>query len=103
MEEKECEWFYRNIRQLADGQLSKPFYLVFTTIEDKQFEYVNIGTLEVRCNEIFKFLTLHKKFNELFERSNEKLYSFPEAYKLDGFEFTTLAEVEKALNNKAFL
>jgi hypothetical protein len=101
--EKECEFFYRMAQDYHSGNSPKVFFLVYSGLEDKTIGLVNIEEAQARCNEIFKYLYLGRRFDELVAKSNKTLVSLPGGFELLGHKFETLDEVEKALNNKAFL
>ncbi|SRR5258706_15619918 len=101
--EKECEFFYRMAQDYHSGNSPKVFFLMYSGLEDKTIGLVNIEETQVRCNEVFKYLYLGRRFDELVKKSNKSLVSIPTGFKLLDHLFETLDEVEKALNNKAFL
>ena len=71
-------------------------------------DYIEIDYIEVSLKEIIEYFSLVKRFRKLSVLSDNQLAISPAnsgdyCYSLRGHTFDTLNDVEKALNNKAFL
>jgi hypothetical protein len=74
------------------------------------FEFVNVDQVQQKVNHYFECLKVTQRFEQLKDKANGSLslknYADSNGgvgYLLDEHQFKTLDEVEKALNNKAFL
>lgn len=101
--EIECKFFYRMNGDYRDHTSAKIFYLMFNALDDFNIDLINTEDMQRRCDEVFKYIFLLKRFNNLVKLSNNSVYSSLEGFNLEGHVFETLDEVQKALENKAFL
>jgi hypothetical protein len=97
--EKECEFFDR---MLSDYHMSNPFHLVHVAIDDDTVNYCHLEDLQARCNEIFRFLLLRRRFDKLSSLV-DTLECSRNGFRIYGHEFETLDQVEKSIQNKAFM
>ena len=74
-----------------------------STISNGTLPMLDIETSRATVNDIFDYLSLKKKYIALFELSKGQLTYNKTCFKILDHEFSTLNEVERALNNKVFL
>lgn len=101
--EKEHEFFWRMANEYQLGLHAKVFALMWAALDDKTITFVNIKDIHSRCEEIFKYLYLGKRFDELVAKSNDDLSAMKEGFKIFGLTYETLDEVERVLKLKAFI
>lgn len=79
------------------------FDTVSQAIYTKNQKFLKIDECRANINEIFDYLEIHNRFLSLVEKSNGKFSLTRINFELDKHKFQTLDEVEKAIENKAFL
>jgi hypothetical protein len=86
-------------------ELCNPFKLINDAILDRNITFIKLKDLEIRISEVFEYLHLYQRFEKLKKACDYQLNVSKECFWINGIDckFQTLDEVEKALNNKAFL
>ena len=79
------------------------FDTVSQAIFSKNEHLLKLDECRAKINEIFDYFEVQRRFLSLAEKSNNKLSFTRNYFELDKHKFETLDEVEKAINNKAFL
>lgn len=88
---------------MPDKPIESPFDLVSQALYTKSVNMLNIKLCKEEITEVFEYIELKQKFDELQAKSGQKVIITIRNFHFEGFEFETLSEVEKALKNKAFL
>lgn len=95
---------YKLLASYSDGDdVRKLYSLLATALIDDSWNLINLDKAQSIINEHFRFLKVFKRYSDLYILAKGKLDRSQEGFQLDGHTFKTLDEVEKALNNKAFL
>lgn len=80
----------------------KTFEMINSVINNKQCDMLNFGTVKSKVMEALQALEIKVRYDSL-ACLTKQLRCTKESFELDGHKFETLDEVEKALENKAFL
>jgi hypothetical protein len=72
-------------------------------LHDKIMQTMDITSLKKEVDLIFEYLSVRKRYNKLNSLFGNILTYNEIGFSIDGQNFSTLDEVEKAWNNKAFL
>ena len=85
------------------NRFSKVLEAVVVAINNKHCDMLNLTIVKSRVEEAMIALEVKIRFDLLASKSNGKLTCTTSCFELDGHKFETLDQVEKALDNKAFL
>lgn len=85
------------------NRYAKTLETVVSAINNKHYGMFNLESVKLRMDEVFEALVIKTRFDLLYNKSNGKLICNKAGFELEPHKFETLDEVEKALNNKAFL
>lgn len=85
------------------NRFSKALEAVVSALSNKHCDMLNIEAVKIRVAEAMQALEIRARYDELVQKSKGKLTCDNSGFDLDGHKFESLDEVEKALNNKAFL
>lgn len=104
-QEKECEFFSRMRSGRYQTYLAS--FALMAATKDCGTELIDLIEVKKRCNDVFRFLDLQRKFSELNKLAKID-FSHDGGYICDGFlvlghKFDTLDEVERCIKNKAFI
>lgn len=97
--------FLKYDNELA-GNYNKAYHsidLIRTSLNNNLVEMLDIDSCDSLVKEVIEYLKLKKRFIYLQRKANEKLSISKDGFKISDHVFLSLDEVEKALNNKAFL
>ena len=83
--------------------LSSGFELMAHAIRNGSWQLVDLEVLRDTIDQDFQYLLIRKRYEGLVLWSNHALTYDDNGFHLDGHDFETLDEVEKAMENKAFL
>jgi hypothetical protein len=93
-------WYYE---QIDKSKVSTLFYLMYQAIENGSVGYVDLEETKKSMLVDFAYLKISKTYLRLQLASKETLIYTETSFVLDGHEFQTLKEVERALKLRAFL
>lgn len=85
------------------GQIEGIFDLVSQAIYTRNWSAINLEKCHSEIDEVFQWIPIKIRYDELFERSGKELSFAAGGFSIYGHLFQTLDEVEKAINNKAFI
>lgn len=97
---------YEFVSIMSEGygnRFSKALDAVVSAINNKHCDMFNLVAVKARVEEAMIALEVKIRFDLLASKSNGKLTCTTSCFELDGHKFETLDQVEKALDNKAFL
>jgi hypothetical protein len=97
---------YEFVSIMAEGyanRFSKALDAIVSAMNNKQCDMLNLVAAKARVGEAMLALEVKVRFDTLANEAKGKLICNKDSFELDGHKFETLDEVEKALNNKAFL
>jgi hypothetical protein len=92
---------YAQNRSLS--KIGSAFYALYTNISNDIWYYMDISYFREALDQDFDYLILRKRYEFLLTQFPKTLSYDENGFLLDGHRFETLDEVEKAINNKAFL
>lgn len=85
------------------SKLSSIFGLVKHAIDDGSWQFLDLKNIKLSIDDDFKYLNSRRYYEQLKTWANGKLSYDENGFHLDGHDFETLNEVQRALENKAFL
>ena len=98
---------YEIVQAMTEGsysnRYSKVFEMVISVINNKNLDILNFEAVKKRVEESMKAIEMKIRFDSLNSKVNDKLICNKTDFELDGHKLDSLDEVEKAINNKAFL
>lgn len=94
---------YACLVRYAPKEVSALFDTVSAALNDNMWELLDLDAAHTSVNETFKYLKILKRFRALSEKCESPLSFSKEGFHFHEHKFNSLDEVEKALNNKAFL
>lgn len=97
---------YEFATAMAEGygnRFSKALDAVVSAINSKQLDMLNMEAVKSRVAEAMRAIEVKIRFDTLNAKAKGKLTCNSTGFELDTHKFETLDEVEKALDNKAFL
>lgn len=100
---KDYEFIMTMLEGYSSNRFSKTFDVVASAINNKQTGLLNLETVKLKVEEALKALEIRIRFDTLNDMVNGKLTCTNSNFELNGHEFQSLDEVEKAIENKAFL
>jgi hypothetical protein len=92
---------YAQNRSLS--KIGSAFYAIYTNISNDIWHCMDVSHLREVLDQDFDYLVLRKRYEILLAHFPKTLSYDENGFLLDGHRFETLDEVEKAINNKAFL
>jgi hypothetical protein len=97
---------YEFASMMSEGysnRFSKVFEAVCSAMNNKHCDMLNFIAVKSRVEEAMQALEVKIRFDALVVKAKGKLTCSNSSFELDSHKFETLDEVEKALDNKAFL
>ena len=100
-EEYKVLYHYAQNRSLS--KIGSAFYAIYTNISNDILYCMDIQHLREVIDQDFDYLVLRTRYELLLAHFPKTLSYDANGFLLDGHRFETLDEVEKAIDNKAFL
>ena len=100
---KEYEFVMAMLEGYGSNRFSKTLDAVASAINNKQVGLLNLSVVKSKVEDALMALEIKIRFDALNEVVKGKLTCTSSNFELNGHEFQTLDEVEKAIENKAFL
>lgn len=97
---------YEFVSIMSEGygnRFSKSLDAVVSAMNNKQYDMLNLAAVKSRVKEAMQALEVRMRFDSLVGEAKGKLTCSASGFDLDGHKFESLDDVEKALENKAFL
>lgn len=97
---------YEFVTIMSEGygnRFSKVLEAIISAINNKHCDMLNLEAAKSRVEETMQALEIKVRYDSLLSKTKSKLTCSNAGFDLDGHKFETLDEVEKALENKAFL
>lgn len=92
-----------SILQGYGNRYSKALEAVVTALNNRYFDILDLEAVKRRVAEAMEALEIKMRFDILNCKVNDKLICNNTDFELNGHKLDSLDEVEKAINNKAFL
>ena len=97
---------YEFVIMMSEGygnRFSKALEAICSAISNKHCDMLNLPAAKLRVEEAMHAIEIKIRYDYLLSRAKSKLTCNSSGFDLDGHKFETLDEVEKAIDNKAFL
>ena len=97
------EYYYNGTSLFSSSKAGNIFNHLNAAVSNNTTDLLDMDSCRDLVNDVFDFFSLKRRFNQLSMKLNGKLTFENDRFKIESHEFQTLDEVEKAVQNKAFL